>query len=69
MSQNEGNEKIIILALGNSSVGKTSFIQRYTKNTFQISNLTTTGHEMQRKIMKINDKTYTSNHSIVHLLK
>ena len=58
MSQNEGNEKIIILALGNSSVGKTSFIQRYTKNTFQISNLTTTGHEMQRKIMKINDKTY-----------
>jgi len=58
MSQNEGNEKIIILALGNSSVGKTSFIQRYTKNTFQISNLTTNGHEMQRKIMKINDKTY-----------
>ena len=58
MSQNEGNEKIIILTLGNSSVGKTSFIQRYTNNTFQISNLTTTGHDMQRKIMKINDKTY-----------
>ena len=58
MSQNEGNEKIIILTLGNSSVGKTSFIQRYTNNTFQISNLTTTGYDMQRKIMKINDKTY-----------
>ena len=69
MSQKEGNEKIIILTLGNSSVGKTSFIQRYTNNTFRISNLSSTGHEMQRKIMKINDKTYTSNHSIVHLLK
>ena len=58
MSQKEGNEKIIILTLGNSSVGKTSFIQRYTNNTFRISNLSSTGHEMQRKIMKINDKTY-----------
>ena len=58
MSQNEEDVKIIILTLGNSSVGKTSFIQRYTNNTFQISNLTTTGYDMQRKIMKINDKTY-----------
>ena len=57
MSQNE-DVKIIILTLGNSSVGKTSFIQRYTNNTFQISNITTTGIDMQRKIMKINDKTY-----------
>jgi len=57
MSQN-GDEKIIILTLGNSSVGKTCFIQRYTNNTFQLSNITTTGIEMQRKIMKINDKTY-----------
>ena len=58
MSQNEDNEKIKILTLGNSSVGKTSLIQRYTNNTFRISNITTTGYEMQRKIMKINDKTY-----------
>ena len=58
MSKNEEEIKIIILTLGNSSVGKTCFIQRYTHNTFEISNLTTTGLDMQKKIMKINDKTY-----------
>ena len=58
MSQNEEDLKLIILTLGNSSVGKTSFIQKYTHNTFSISNITTTGVEMERKKMKIKDKTY-----------
>ena len=58
MSIDEEELKIKILTLGNSSVGKTSFIQRYTHNTFQIDAISTIGNEMQRKIIEINNKSY-----------
>jgi small GTP-binding protein len=52
----EGNS-IKLLLLGDTSVGKSSFINRYFKNFFQEEFLSTIGLDSQNKIIKIfNDK-------------
>ena len=52
-------EKINIILLGNSEVGKTSFILRYTEDYFQPIYLTTIGIDFKVKNIKFsNNKTY-----------
>ena len=63
MSKNEEKEekqeKINIFALGNTTVGKTSYIIKYTENTFQQVYLTTTGLDYKTKtIILPNNKEY-----------
>ena len=58
--KNAKNEIIKILTLGESSVGKTSFILRYTENTFSEIYLTTMGIDFKTKVIKLkNKKTYS----------
>lgn len=53
----EGNS-IKLLLLGDTSVGKSSFINRYFKNFFQEEFLSTIGLDSQNKIIKIFDENY-----------
>ena len=50
------DEKIQLIMIGESNVGKTSLIRRYTKNLFNINHLETTGVEFNSKNEKINNK-------------
>ena len=52
------NEKIILSVLGNSGVGKTSFIMKFTDNTFQESYLATYGIDFKTKYVNINNNKY-----------
>ena len=45
-----------ILTLGESSVGKTSIILRYTENTFSEQFLTTIGIDFKQKIIDFHQK-------------
>ena len=56
----EENEKeeINIMLLGNSAVGKTSFIIKYTEETFQDVYLSTIGIDFKVKNITINNKQY-----------
>ena len=59
-------EKINILALGNSSVGKTSFILRFTEDTFREVYLTTIGMDNRERYLKLpNKKEYCINFTIL----
>ena len=59
MSKNDSFIKINILALGNTSVGKTSFILKYTENNFREVHLSTIGIDYKTKIVKLeNGKKY-----------
>ena len=54
--------KYNIMTLGNTAVGKTSFIIRYTENTFSDSYLTTLGIDYKSKIITLeNKKSYNIN--------
>ena len=55
-SKNEETIKIIIL--GDSKVGKTSFIIRFTKNKFDETYLSTIGIDYQDRIINIENKLY-----------
>ena len=50
------DEKLQLIMIGESDVGKTSLIRRYTKNLFNINHLETTGVEFNSKNEKINNK-------------
>ena len=52
------NDQIILSVLGNSGVGKTSFIMKFTDNTFQESYLATYGIDFKTKFVTINNYKY-----------
>ena len=54
---NDG-ESINIMTLGNTAVGKTSFIIKYTEDTFQEVYLSTIGIDFKIKTVTIKDKQY-----------
>ena len=58
MSHNKNTtlKKINIMTLGNSAVGKTTFIIRYTENTFKEVYLTTLGIDYKTKVIKLKNK-------------
>ena len=54
--------KYNIMTLGNTAVGKTTFIIRYTENTFKASYLTTLGIDYKTKLITLeNNKSYNIN--------
>lgn len=61
MSESKENEdeeiQIKIMLLGESQIGKTSLIQRYVKNNFNLSYITTVGIDFQLKQIKMNNKS------------
>ena len=54
----ENEDIICIMTLGNSSVGKTSFILRFTQNTYTDSYLATVGYDFKTKDIIIKGKKY-----------
>ena len=50
------DEKIQLIMIGESSVGKTSLIRRYTKNLFNENHLETVGIEFNSKEENVNNK-------------
>ena len=54
----ESEERINIMTLGNTMVGKTSFIINFTENNFQESYLATVGIDFKVKNVTIKDKLY-----------
>ena len=59
MKVNNGNqEKIKVMALGNSKVGKSCFILRFTENRFEKVYTQTTGIDSQTKLITIKEKQY-----------
>ena len=50
------DEKIQLIMIGESNVGKTSLIRRYTKNLFNLNHLETAGIEFNSREEKINNK-------------
>ena len=51
------DEKIKIMVLGETRVGKTALIKKYTKNKFGGEYLTTVGIDFQEKIIDVDDKS------------
>ena len=59
MSENsDSEERINIMTLGNTEVGKTSYITRYTENNFQEIYLATIGVDFKVKNITIKEKVY-----------
>ena len=50
------DSKIKVMIIGESLVGKTALITKYTKNTFGGTYLTTIGIDFQNKFVNVNDK-------------
>ena len=57
-NENENEERINIMTLGNSEVGKTCYILKYTEDFFQELYLTTVGIDFKVKTETINNKQY-----------
>ena len=58
MSTEKFDEKIKIMTLVNSDVGKTSFLIRFTKNKYNDSKFTTLGIDLVTKLIMFNNKKY-----------
>ena len=59
MSEKTDHEELIsIMVLGNSSVGKTSFILKFTENEYKEIYISTIGIDYKIKYIKINDIQY-----------
>ena len=58
VEEGENEERINIMTLGNSEVGKTCYILKYTENFFQELYLTTVGIDFKIKTETINNKQY-----------
>ena len=50
------DEKIKLMVIGETRVGKTALIKKYTKDTFGGAYLTTVGIDFQEKIINVEDK-------------
>ncbi|KAM0674280.1 hypothetical protein GVAV_002356 [Gurleya vavrai] len=57
MSKNENNTRYKILIVGESNVGKTSILNRFTENTFEHSIMNTIGIDFTKKDVLVHDKT------------
>ena len=57
-NENENEERINIMTLGNTEVGKSCFILRFTDNIFQEIYLATVGIDFKIKTETINNKQY-----------
>ena len=57
-NENENEERINIMTLGNTEVGKSCFILRFTDNIFQEIYLATVGIDFKIKTQTINNKQY-----------
>ena len=51
------DEKIKIMVIGETRVGKTALIKKYVKNEFGVVYLTTVGIDFQEKIINVEDKS------------
>ena len=51
------DEKLKLMVIGETRVGKTSLIKKYTRDIFGGTYLTTVGIDFQEKIIKIDDKS------------
>ena len=51
------DEKIKLMVIGETKVGKTSLIKKYTKDIFGGTYLTTVGIDFQEKIIDVEDKS------------
>ena len=58
VEESENEERINIMTLGNTEVGKTSFILRFTENQYQDSYLATVGVDFKLKSITIKEKQY-----------
>ena len=58
VEESENEERINIMTLGNTEVGKTSFILRFTENQYQDSYLATVGVDFKLKSVTIKEKQY-----------
>ncbi len=58
IEESDSEEAITIMILGNSQVGKTSFILRFVENTFQSTYLSTVGIDFKVKNINLGDKEY-----------
>ena len=56
MSKNNYDEKCRLLIIGDSFVGKTSFLSRYARGTFNLTYLATAGFEFFTKDDEIDNK-------------
>ena len=57
-NENEFEEKINIMTLGNTTVGKTCFILKFTENRFQEYYIATIGLDFKMKTIQIKEKKY-----------
>ena len=57
-NENENEERINIMTLGNTEVGKSCFILRFTDNIFQEIYLATVGIDFKTKTETVNNKQY-----------
>ena len=58
IEESDSEEAIAIMILGNSEVGKTSFILRFVENTFQSTYLSTVGIDFKVKNINLDNKEY-----------
>ena len=56
IEEEDYDEKVKLMILGDSSVGKTSLLKKYCKNEFSNSYITTVGIDFQVKLLNINNK-------------
>jgi small GTP-binding protein len=61
MNKGDVDKDYKIIILGDSQVGKTSIIARYTHNTFETSLMPTIGSDFQSRIITIDDKLVKLN--------
>ena len=58
---------IKIIVIGNSGVGKTSFVNKWTKNTFNENSTSTIGSEFVYKIFEIMAQYIMFNYGILQV--